>query len=105
MEPQWTSGPTPIRRPVAKPFQVALESDGFPPSPALLRFPARADSSGINPGAVTRAIEDLWRSGYRPLRPPSAALPRCPGASRLPARQGVGGEADSMPGGSSPAGS
>jgi DNA-binding transcriptional MocR family regulator len=74
MEPEWTHGPTPIRRPVADRFQDVLESDGFPPRPTLPSTPARADSSEINLNAVTRAIEDLRRSGYRPLRPRPAAL-------------------------------
>jgi hypothetical protein len=105
MEPQWTHGPTPIRRQVAERFQDVVESDGCSPSPALPSIPApapaRADSAGINVNAVTRAIEDLGRSGYRPLRPRPAALQPCFSRSiPAPSAQGVDGEAHSMPGGS-----
>ena len=88
-----THSPTPIRRPGSEPLTHVIEGGGLPRSPAR---PELADSSGINPSAVTRAIKDLRRSGYRPLRARPAALrPRsAPGS----ARHGVDGEADSMPG-------
>ena len=100
MEPQWTHGPTSIRRPVADRFQDVVESDGFPPSPALPSIPARADSSGINLNAVTRAIEDLGRSGYRPLRPRPATLQPLSRSVPTPSAPGTDGESESMPGGS-----
>jgi DNA-binding transcriptional MocR family regulator len=106
MELHWTQGPTPIHRPVADRFQDVVESDGFPPSPALPSIPARADSPEINLNAVTRAIEDLRRSGYRPLRPRPAAPGRAAAVvQEHPASwraRGADGEADSMPGASKP---
>jgi DNA-binding transcriptional MocR family regulator len=92
--------PSPIRRLLAEPLTNVIEGGGLPRSPALPSIPELADSSGINPNAVTRAIEDLKRSGYRPLRTRPAALQplSMPGAPPGPARHGVDGEADSMPG-------
>ena len=66
--------PTSIRRPVAEPLTNVIEGGGLPRSPARPSIPELADSSGINPNAVTRAIEDVKRSGYRPLRARPAAL-------------------------------
>ena len=91
-----THSPTPIRRPGAEaPHE---RHRGWRPTaePGTADIPELADSSGINPSAVTRAIKDLRRSGYRPLHARPAALrPRsAPGS----ARHGVNGEADSMPG-------
>ena len=90
MKPQWTQGPTPIRRPVADRFQDVVESDGFSPSPAPPSIPVRADSSESNLNAVTRAIEDLGRSGYRPLRPRPAALQ--PLSRSIPTPSAPGGQ-------------
>lgn len=55
--------PTPICWPGAGPLANVIEGSG------LLRDPARPREYGIGitPNAVTRAIEDLTRSGYRPL--------------------------------------
>ncbi len=75
---------------------------GLPQEQAWPSVRALADSPGGDPTAVTRAIEDLKRSGYRPLRPPSggaaaraAALVQPRNASG-PTRHEVAGEADSM---------
>ena len=90
-----THSPTPIRRPEAEPPTNVIEGGGLPRSPAR---PELADSSGINPNPVTRAIKDLKRSGYRPLRARPAALRPLFGSAPGSARHGVDGEADSMPG-------
>ena len=70
--------PTPIRRPEAEPLTDVIEGGGVPRSPAL---PRRLDGVGITPNAVVRAIEDLQRSGYRPLHarraaPEPSSIPR-----------------------------
>ena len=77
-----TYSPTPIRRPGAEaPHE---RHRGWRPiaEPGTADIPELADSSGINPSAVTRAIKDLRRSGYRPLRARPAALRPFPGAPR-----------------------
>jgi hypothetical protein len=95
MELQWTHRSTQICRGMTEPFQDVVESDGFPPSPALPRIPVRGGSGGINLNAVTRAIEHLRRSGYRPLRShPAAQLSRS-----IPTHSAPGVEADGTPGG------
>jgi DNA-binding transcriptional regulator YhcF (GntR family) len=66
--------PTPIRRPMAEAPMNVIKGGGLPRNPALPSIPELADFSGGNPNAVTRAIEDLKRSGYRPLRPRPVAL-------------------------------
>jgi DNA-binding transcriptional MocR family regulator len=94
-----THSPTPIRRPGAEPLTNVMDGGDLPRSPALPSIPELADSSEITPNAVTRAIEDLKRSGYRPLRPRPAALPplsrSSPGLSaprgRRRSRQHAGG--------------
>ena len=92
--------PTSIRRPMAKAPTNVIKGGGLPRSPVLPSIPELADSSGGVPNAMTRAIEDLKRSGYRPLRPrPTALQPlSSPGAPPGPTRRGVAGEADGMPG-------
>ena len=90
--------PTPIRRPMAKAPTNVIKRGGLPQEQALPSIRGLADSSGGDPNAVTRAIEDLKRSGYRPLRPRPAALQPLSsrGAPPGPTRHGVAGEADSM---------
>jgi len=90
--------PTPIRRLTAKAPTNVIKRGSLPREQALPSFRALADSPGGDPNAVTRAIEDLKRSGYRPLRPPSggAAAPVQPRSASGPTRHGVAGEADSM---------
>ena len=70
--------PTPIGRPGAEPLTDVIEGGGVPRGPAL---PRELDGVGITPNAVARAIEDLQRSGYRPLHarlaaPEPSSLPR-----------------------------
>jgi hypothetical protein len=53
-----------------------VEGGGVPRHQALPRVRALAGVLSANPEAVARAIEDLGRSGYRPLRPrPMASDP------------------------------
>jgi hypothetical protein len=66
--------PTPIR-PGAEPCTDHIERAGLPWGPAR----PREDGVGAMPKAVARAIEDLQRSGYRPLHARLAA----PGASSI----------------------
>lgn len=79
---------TPIRRPVAEPLTNVIEGGGLPRGSALPTIRELAGSSGFNPNAVTRAIEDLNRSGHRPLRPrPAVPQPSSiPGAPPGPTR-------------------
>lgn len=58
------------------------EQAGLPRVPAL---PRELDGVGIAPSAVTRAIEDLKQSGYRPLHTRRAA-PEVPRARVVPGR-------------------
>jgi hypothetical protein len=50
-----------------------FEVGGVPRHQALPRVRTLAGVLSANPEAVARAIEDLGRSGYRPLRPRSMA--------------------------------
>jgi hypothetical protein len=61
---------TPSRWPGAQFLTDVIEGDGLPWGPAL---PRERDGVGITPNAVARAIEDLQRSGYRPLHARLAA--------------------------------
>jgi hypothetical protein len=69
---------TPICRPGAEPCTDLIERIGFPRVPALTR---ELDGVGITPNAVARAIEELKRSGYRPLHA-RLATPRPSGIPR-----------------------
>jgi hypothetical protein len=62
--------PTPIHWPEAEPLTDVTEGGDVPRDPAL---PRELDAVGITPNAVARAIEDLKRSGYRPLHAHLAA--------------------------------
>jgi hypothetical protein len=69
--------PTPIR-PGAEPLTDVIERAGLPWGPPR---PRELDGVGITPSAVGRAIEDLQRSGYRPLHarlaaPEPSSIPR-----------------------------
>jgi hypothetical protein len=55
---------TPSRWPGTQSLTDVFEGDGLPWGPAL---PRELDGVDITPNAVARAIEDLQRSGYRPL--------------------------------------
>ncbi len=61
---------TPSRWPGAQSLTDVIEGDGLPWGPAQ---PSERDGVGITPNAVARAIEDLQRSGYRPLHARLAA--------------------------------
>src|SRR2546425_11768187 len=62
--------PLPSRRSVTEPLQPVSEGGGVPRIQARPSLPDLAGFPGITPNTVARAIEDLNRSGYRPLRPP-----------------------------------
>ena len=75
---------TSICRPGAEPCTDLIKRAGRPRVPALAR---ELDSVGIEPNAVARAIEDLQRSGYRPLHtcrgvPELSSIPRARVAPR-----------------------
>jgi DNA-binding transcriptional regulator YhcF (GntR family) len=58
----------PIRREPTEPVKYVVEGGG----PRGRALPSgRALASFLDPNTVTRAIEDLGRSGYRPLAAPS----------------------------------
>jgi hypothetical protein len=54
-----------IRRPLTEPLTHVIEGGGVP---ARLGIRELAGFLGSDPNTVARAIEDLTRSGYRPLR-------------------------------------
>jgi len=56
--------PALFRSPGAEPRRDLIERAGLPRVPAL---PRELDGVRITPNAVARAIDDLQRSGYRPL--------------------------------------
>ena len=70
--------PTPICQPGVEPLADIVAGGSLPGAPAL---PRELDGVGIPPNAVERAIEDLTRSGYRPLHarltpPDRSSIPR-----------------------------
>ena len=70
--------------PGAEPCTDLIERAPLPRVPAL---PRELDGVGITPNAVARAIEDLKRSGYRPLHtcrgaPELSSIPRARVAPR-----------------------
>jgi hypothetical protein len=72
----------PIRRPGAEPCTDHIERAGLSWGPAR----PREDGVGATPNAVARAIEDLQRSGYRPLHarlaaPEPSSIPQARAAS------------------------
>jgi hypothetical protein len=77
--------PIPIRRPGAEPPTDVIESSGLTWGSAR---PRELDGVGITPNAITRAIEDLQRSGYRPLHaaPGRAGALVDPAGARRPRR-------------------
>jgi DNA-binding transcriptional regulator YhcF (GntR family) len=79
--------PTPIRQPVAESRMSVIAGEGLARGPSLPSIRELSDPSGATSGAVTRAIEDLKRSGYRPLHPDPTGPPRAsiPGYRPSPA--------------------
>ena len=76
--------PARFRSPGAEPCTDLIERAPLPRVPAL---PRELDGVGITPNAVARAIEDLQRSGYRPLHtcrgaPELSSIPRAPSLGR-----------------------
>jgi hypothetical protein len=79
-----THSTTQFRSPGAKPCTGLIERARLPRAPAL---PKELEGVGITPNAVARAIEDLQRSGYRPLHtcrsaPELSSIPRARVAPR-----------------------
>jgi DNA-binding transcriptional regulator YhcF (GntR family) len=64
--------PIPIRWQLTAPRNHGTEGDRAPRNPALPSIRELAGLLGINPNPRVRAIEDLKRSGYRPLLPLTA---------------------------------
>ncbi len=62
--------PTPTRWSEAEPLTDVIEGGGLSWGPPL---PWQLDGVASTPNAVARAIEDLKRSGYRPLHARQAA--------------------------------
>jgi len=58
-----------VRHQPAERIESRVEGGGVPRHQALPRVRALAGLLGADPDAIARAIEDLGRSGYRPLRP------------------------------------
>ena len=71
--------------PGAEPCPDIVERASLPRVPAL---PGKPDDVGITPNPIARAIEDLKRSGYRPLHGGRAApeLSSIPRARVVPGR-------------------
>lgn len=79
--------PVPILQPVAESRMSVIAGEGLPWGPSLASIRERCDSSGVTSSAVTRAIEDLKESGYRPLHadpmgPQRASIPGSARGSR-----------------------
>ena len=74
--------PIPVRQPLSEPLERAIQGGGVPRDPA--RPSIRELAGGLRQQSEYggRAIEDLKRSGYRPLRP----CPEAPEPSSIPGR-------------------
>ena len=76
-----TRSPIPIRRQLTEQLKHVIESGGLPQNQALPSIRELAGFLGINANTVARVIEDLTRSGYRPLHarradPKLSSIPR-----------------------------
>jgi DNA-binding transcriptional regulator YhcF (GntR family) len=70
-----TPSPLPVRRPLTEQLEHVIEAGGVRRAQTL---PSSREFAGfLDPNTVTRAIEDLKRSGYRPLN----ARPEVPESS------------------------
>jgi hypothetical protein len=79
-----THNPIPIRRQLTEPHKHVTEGGSAPRNQALPRREL-VGFLGISPNTRVHAIEDLKRSGYRPLLPLTAAAP-----SSIPVPPGPG---------------
>jgi len=84
-----------IRRPLTEPLTHVIEGLGVPRDQARSSIRELGGFLGSNPNTVARTIEDLKRSGYRPLRPRLAAPDpwSIPGGAPGTARHAGDGEA------------
>jgi DNA-binding transcriptional regulator YhcF (GntR family) len=57
-----------IPRPLTEPLTHVIEGGGVPRDPVRPGIRELAGFLGSDPNTAARAIEDLKRSGYRPLR-------------------------------------
>ena len=78
--------PIPILQPVAGSRLSVVAGEGLPRGPSLTGLRERSDSSGVTSNPVTRAIDDLKGSGYRPLHPDPTRPPRASMGIRPQAR-------------------
>lgn len=62
-------GPIPVRQQLSEPFEHAIQGGGIPRDQARPSIRELVGCLSSNPNPAARAIEDLKRSGYRPLRP------------------------------------
>ena len=69
-----THSPLPIGRQLAEQLEHVIEGGGVPRDQTGPSIREQAGFPAINPNTVARAIEDLKRSGYRPLHPPSGGV-------------------------------
>ena len=58
-----------VRSQLTDQLKHVIEGGGVPRDPAWPSIREMAGGLGSNPNPAARAIEDLKRSGYRPLRP------------------------------------
>ena len=67
--------PIPIRRQLTEPRKHVIEGGSAPRHQVLPSLRELVGFLGITPNTRVRAIEDLTRSGYRPLLPLTVAAP------------------------------
>ena len=84
-----THSPIPIRWQLTAPRNHGTEGGRATRNPALPSIRELAGLLDITPNTRVRAIEDLKRSGYRPLLPLTAAAPSS--IPRVPRAQGAAG--------------
>jgi len=83
--------PVPIRQRLSEPLEHVIEGGGVRRDQARPSMRELVGFLGSNANTAARAIEDLKRSGYRPLRPcPETPEPSCiPGAPTVKGRHAL----------------
>jgi len=79
--------PVPFRQQLPEPLEHVIEGGGAPRDQARPSMRELVGFLGSNSNTAARAIEDLKRSGYRPLRP----CPETPEPSSIPGAPTVKG--------------